>query len=106
MAWHASLTALRDALAQLCPRRDESELILDEAGIPRERVPFSDQADVTWHEILRAADRLSRLPALLDVALRRYPGTPDLVKAVGAVRGDTPQDVSSNAPPNIQSDNP
>ena len=69
MAWHPSLAALRDTLAQLSPRREEAELIVDDAGIPRERVRFSEQADVNWHEILRVAERLSRLPALLDVVL-------------------------------------
>jgi hypothetical protein len=35
MAWHPTLSALREVLVDLFPRRDESELIVDEAGIPR-----------------------------------------------------------------------
>jgi len=97
MAWHPSLAALRDILAQLSPRREEAELIVDDAGIPRERVRFSEQADVNWHEILKVAERLSHLPALLDVVLIRFPEAPALMRAVDACRGVAPPRVSTDA---------
>lgn len=105
MAWHPALAALRDVLAQMSPRRDEAEIIVDDAGIPRERVRFSDQADVNWHEIVKVAERLSRLPALLDVVLIRYPGVPALTSAVDACRGAVSPGVSPDASPSARRDN-
>src|SRR5207249_261291 len=83
---HPSLTALRDVLVRLFPRRDESEIVVDEAGIPRERVRFSEQSDVNWHEILKVAERMSRVPVLIEVALGRYPGNLELRQAVDGYR--------------------
>lgn len=54
-------------------------MLVDEAGIPRERVRFSEQSESNWHEILKVADASSRMADLLGAALRRYPLNPELL---------------------------
>ena len=57
---------------------------------PASRVRFSDQADLNWHDILKVAERTSRLNALMDVVTTRFPGFPALTKAVEDCRGLLP----------------
>ena len=78
MRWTQQLTTLRDLLANLFATRAEAELLLDEAGIPRQRVAFRETAEELWHSVLTEVDRQRRLPDLIRVAQLRYPDMPAL----------------------------
>jgi nucleoside phosphorylase len=103
MAWNQQLTILRDVLVDLFPRRDNAELVVDEAAIPRERIRFSEQGDVNWHEIVSVADRMSLVPSLIEAALARYPQDPRLRHAASAFLGMLGSQVPSTAQEQAQS---
>ncbi len=80
MAWNATLTKLNNILAELYPNKDQSEMIVDMAGIPSGNIAFKDAAKSNWYYILKEADRRNKVEDLVQVVQNEYPDNEELMK--------------------------
>jgi hypothetical protein len=69
----AKLTQLRDILQDMYPTIGRAQLIVDTAGLPRNRIAWSAAAQENWHAILSEAHHQRMVPALVDVAKVDFP---------------------------------
>src|SRR5947207_12231534 len=81
MVWDQDLSRLRDALAKLYPEHDDAVRLVTESGLPREHIAFKDTAYDTWFSVLSEADARDSLDALVAIAAREYPESPELTEA-------------------------
>ncbi|MCB0064927.1 MAG: hypothetical protein KDE19_22540 [Caldilineaceae bacterium] len=72
MAWKSTLTPLRNRLATLYPREEETRRIVDEAELNSVHIAFNSQAINNWHNILTQADLHDKVQAVVWVALGQY----------------------------------
>lgn len=83
MTWSQTLTHLRDLLAQFYDTAAEARRVVDEAGLPRERIDFSGSATIYWHSVLTEAQRhQGKIETLFGVALTEFPNHEGLKTAV------------------------
>ena len=57
MAWDRDLTLISNELARLYSKEDESVRIVEQSGLRKEYMRFSDKAVENWHNILSEASR-------------------------------------------------
>ena len=79
--WDENLTKLRNILAQLCPREEDSRVWSQEALLNIALICFSSAADTNWHNILEEARKEGKIVNVIDVALSEYKGSRELVDA-------------------------
>lgn len=83
------LADLRGVLAMLYPDETSIRRIVTDAGIPSSPIAFSGSAANSWYAVLAEAEKLHKVPALLDAIATEYGGNQDFIKASTAYRQDT-----------------
>lgn len=84
MAWHSTLTTLRNRLAALFPNQTDARLIVEEAGMDTAHIPFDAKAINNWHGILGQAELRGKIEDVVVAALSNYPGDQPLIDAFTA----------------------
>lgn len=85
MAWTPFLTNLRDVLADIYYEKDMARVVVEEAGIPKPMIGWSEMPLVLWQNILRLADQRDEVHKIVAVALQDNPGN---VYLQNAAQGD------------------
>lgn len=81
MAWSPWMSSLNDVLADLFPSREESQRIVDCAGLEKQKrfMAFNDASLINWYNILSVVNRgagegtPAKALAILDCALADFP---------------------------------
>ncbi|SRR6266487_3036309 len=81
MSWNDNLSNLVYVLADLYPFKEDSYSVVKRAYLPAGQIGFSNKATSTWTEILNHANRLKKVPSIIDIALHDYPGDQFLISA-------------------------
>lgn len=72
-------TRLFTLLARLFPGVAASVLLISHAGIQAGRIYAEDKPFTRWYFIVTEADKAGRTSALVEAAMRVYPGNAELV---------------------------
>lgn len=75
------LADLRGVLAMLYPDETSIKRIVTDAGIPLSAIAFSGSATNSWYAVLAEAEKLHKVPALLDAIATEYGANQNFVKA-------------------------
>lgn len=67
MDWTPKLSRLKGLLAKRYIDKDETFRLVDEAGLPADKIKFDDKAVANWHYIVEAAADREQLGALIEV---------------------------------------
>jgi hypothetical protein len=87
MSWNRTLTNLRDMLASLYPTVQDSQRVVNDAGLNPAYIAFDAKAINNWFNILREAENRSKVQAIVEIARTEYPENEWLALAR---RGDLP----------------
>jgi hypothetical protein len=64
---------LRDLLAELYTEPQHARRVIDDAGLPKDRVSLGGPAQDIWYSAVELAGKLNLLEQLMEVAAREYP---------------------------------
>ncbi|NTU50202.1 MAG: hypothetical protein HGA87_04845 [Desulfobulbaceae bacterium] len=71
-SWSQLKAKLRATLAELYPETTTSHRIVDDVGLPRNKITFSTNALDNWHTILTEADKHNKIATILKFAFDDY----------------------------------
>lgn len=87
MIWEQPLTQLRDILAHLYHTTADARRVVDDAGLPPERIEFIGSSSTVWHSILTEARKhQGKVETVLGVALTEFQDNETLKVAVQLYR--------------------
>ncbi|MBB4080941.1 V8-like Glu-specific endopeptidase [Lewinella aquimaris] len=89
-SWSTKLTELRGTLTELYPEKEEGKMLVDMAGIPSGSIAFSDKAQVNWHNILKEANKRSKVRDIVQIAIQEYPEREELPRLFTEVEEKEP----------------
>lgn len=89
-AWNAKLTELRGILIELYPEKDDGRMIVEQAGMPPGAIAFSEKARQNWHNILREANKRSKVRDIVQIAIQEYPEREELSRLFTEVEATEP----------------
>ena len=95
--WNKSCALLRDKLAGRFDDADDISRIVDDAGIPRERLRLNGTPVNAWHDILRIAAQLRRIRELERVVASETDGDARLAELFSACFPNAPEPDSDDS---------
>lgn len=98
-AWHPSLDALRDALAELYGTEGDWRTFVASAGLQANRIDARGSMHTVWHATLGQARAQDRLEAVMALALREYPRYRPLQQACAACRAWLAEEAGAGSRP-------